>query len=122
MVQLPFFSHAEENADYMLPGVMTFASGAGNGDNITFDITVSLDDFIEWEECIVVVIMDLRKANVIVDSNNNQAKVTIDDQDSTFLVMKYVYSKNIQILTQAYFVFSSIIYVTFSFIAQFGIK
>ena len=70
--------------DYMLPGMMSFASGAGNGDTIMFDVTVSSDNLIEWEECIVVVITDLLKDNVMIDSSNNQAKVTIDDQDSKF--------------------------------------
>ena len=52
-----------------------------------FDVTVSSeggDNLIEWEECIVVVITDLLKDNVMIDSSNNQAKVTIDDQDSKF--------------------------------------
>ena len=70
--------------DYMLPGMMSFASGAGSGDTIMFDVTVSSDNLIEWEECIVVVITDLLKDNVMIDSSNNQAKVTIDDQDSKF--------------------------------------
>ena len=59
---------------------MSFSAGNGNGtDSIEFDVTVNPDNFIEWDECIVVEIGGLNKDNVIIDSN--QCKTTIVDQD-----------------------------------------
>ena len=68
--------------DYNLPDCMSFSAGMGNGDTLEFDVSVNSDDLIEWEECIVIIISDPMKSNVLIDGNSNQYKITIDDQDS----------------------------------------
>ena len=69
-----------EGEDYSLPGMMSFNSGLGDGSTLTFSVDVNADDLIEWDESIVVEILDPTKSNVVFQ--NNQYTTNIVDQDS----------------------------------------
>ena len=79
-VSVDVFDFAEEGADYTLPGMMSFNAGAGDGSVLMFSISVNSDDFIEWDESIIVEIFDSMKNNVMI--SNSQYMTDIVDQDS----------------------------------------
>ena len=72
--------------DYDLPDCMSFSTGVGNGDTMEFEITVNSDNLTEWEECIIIVIQEPTKDNVVIDGDNSQYKITVYDPDSKELL------------------------------------
>ena len=63
---------------------MSFSTGMGNGSMLEFEAIVNSDDFVEWDELIVISLVDPQKSNVLLLTN--QVMITIVDIDSKLLV------------------------------------
>ena len=83
------FYYTVSGMDFILPSPKSFDVGSGSGSNITFDVTVNSDDFIEWNESIVINLMNPGKSNVLF--TNSQVTTTVTDVDGMYLVAPLLY-------------------------------
>lgn len=67
--------------DYSIPvNSATFQPSDSNGATVTINVTVNSDDIIEWDEVIVIDLVDPAQHNIVL-SNYSQVMTMSIDQD-----------------------------------------